>query len=525
MSEPMARLPPPPPFAPARPRDAAAVVLFRRVSSTSAPGGSETEVFWLKRERQLKFAGGFYAFPGGRCDASDAAIPVAGATGLDAALRVTAARELFEETGVLVAVGAEGLDAQTLAQLRRALLDKSLPFDALLGRHGLTLRAQDFIEAGRWLTPDFSPARFDARFFLVEAPAAQRAEVWPGELSEGDWIAPRAALARWEAGSALLHPPNQHAMQVLSVPASVEQWAAQLRAPPRCANFIPWRIEFQRGVRIFPLRTDTLPPATHTNCYVLGNGELLVVDPGTADAGECERLAHMVRELLDEGARVKAVILTHHHGDHASGAERVASLLSAPIWCHEKTADRLPPNLPVARFLVDGEVLELDGVPPMRWRVLHTPGHARGHLCLFDEASRAAVVGDMVAGVGTIVIDPPEGDMAEYLSQLRRLAALGVRALHPAHGPTVVDGEAKLEEYLHHREVREQQVLAALGDAPKSLEAVVEVAYADTPPFLHPLAERSAEAVLLKLVAEGRAVRSEQGYARAQYTTSAEGSK
>jgi glyoxylase-like metal-dependent hydrolase (beta-lactamase superfamily II) len=155
-------------------------------------------------------------------------------------------------------------------------------------------------------------------------------------------------------------------------------------------------------------------------------------------------------------------------------------------------------------------VLELEGTPVQRWRVLHTPGHARGHICLVDERSRAAVVGDMVASVGTIVIDPPEGNMREYLTQLARLRDLPVTTLYPAHGTAIPDGPGKLQEYIDHRARREALVFEAVPAAGATLEEVVATAYADTPPFLHPVAERSALATLEKLVEEGR-VREEAG--------------
>ena len=138
--------------------------------------------------------------------------------------------------------------------------------------------------------------------------------------------------------------------------------------------------------------------------------------------------------------------------------------------------------------------------------MLHTPGHARGHLCFVEERTRAAVVGDMVAGVGTIVIDPPEGDMQDYLQQLARLRDLPVGTLYASHGPPIPDGPRKLEEYLAHRRAREERILEALPTvgAGITLPEVVGLAYGDTPPFLHPVAERSALASLEKLQREGR---------------------
>lgn len=504
MSERLEGVPPPPP--PSTPRDSSVVVLFRR-----GPGG--VEVFWLEREQKLAFAGGFYAFPGGRVDQADRAISVVGATGEAATLIASAARELFEETGVLQAHGAEALSQARLDELRRRLLDDAGAFAAILGEEKLALHAADFHPAGRWVTPPYSPRRFDARFFLVEAMPTHQASVWKGELVDGAWIRPAEALERWEAGTALLHPPNLHALEVMARFTDVPRAVAALAAQPFCtADFIAERIEMQRGVTLFPLETATLPPASHTNCYVLGTGELLVVDPGATEAAELERLVTLLRAMEGEGRQVKAVVLTHHHGDHSGGAALLASRLGVPVWAHALTRDRV--EVPVARLLEEGETLVLAGPLEMRWKVLHTPGHARGHVTLVDERSRAAVVGDMVAGLGTIVIDPPEGNMGEYLRQLKRLEALPVRTLYPAHGPTIPDGPAKLNEYAQHRAWREQRVLDALASftGPAKSEELVEKAYDDVAAFVWPIAERNTAAILEKLVEEGRVTRQREGF-------------
>lgn len=501
MSEAIAGVPAPPPSKP--PRDAAAVIVFRELDG-------HREVFWLEREQRLSFAGGFFAFPGGKVDAADAAVPVQGATGHEAALIVTAARELFEETGLLLARGA--LPTQpALDELRRRLLAGE-PFGALLSSVGLTLSAADFTPAGRWVTPPYLTVRFDARFFLVRAPQGQAASVWPGELASGEWIRPAQALERWARGDALLHPPNLHALEVMAQALPLEVSASALSRPPFCEGFIARHLHFQRGVHVVPLVTPTLPPATHTNAYVLGTGELLLVDPGAPDDAEAERLVTVVRELEADGASALAIVLTHHHGDHTGGVEFVSRTLGLPVWAHERTADRL--HVPVQRLLSDGEVLQLDGPQPMRWRVLHTPGHAAGHVCLIDEASRAGIVGDMVSTVSTIVIDPPEGDMAVYLSQLERLRQLPLGALYPAHGPVVAHGVAKLEEYLAHRAWREAKVLEALRSfsLPVGLEELVPKAYDDVGAFVWPIAERNTVAILAKLEAEHRVLRSDGRY-------------
>lgn len=501
MSEMVPGMPPAPPVA--RPRDAAAVIVYRR-------GPSGLEVFWLRRGAALSFAGGFYAFPGGRLDAADAQVPVEGAEGQEAALRVAAARELFEETGLLVAAGAERVGVEDRAKARAGLLDRKEAFAEIVQRFGLKLRADDFRAAGRWITPPFMPIRFDARFFLTEVPADAVAEVWPGELAEGAWVKPKDALKRWQAGTALLHPPNLHAIQVMDSFKDVDDAVQRLENPPHCPNHVASRIELQRGIMLFPLETPTLPPATHTNCYLLGNGELLIVDPGAAEVRQCARLLALVEGLKVEGKRPVAIFLTHHHADHVGGVEAVRERLGLPVWCHERTADRM--SVKVDRLVGDSELLTLQGAPPMKLRALHTPGHARGHLCLMDEASRAVVAGDMVSGVSTIVIDPPEGDMTDYLQQLERLRQLPAGVLYPAHGPPIPDGPAKLIEYVHHREMRERKVLEAIPPAGARSAEIVPRAYDDVPEAVHPLAERSTQAILIKLVRDGKVERRDDTY-------------
>ena len=311
----------------------------------------------------------------------------------------------------------------------------------------------------------------------------------------------------------MLHPPALHVLQTLASPKPLNETLNLLKSPQHCPATVPARIEFQRGIRLFPLETPTLPPATHTNCYLLGTGELLVVDPGAAAVKQYAKLLALISALKSEGMRPRAIVLTHHHADHVGGAQAVQERLGIPVWCHEHTRDRL--GLRVDKVLKDGDLITLGGAPPMRFRVLHTPGHARGHLCLMEEASKAAIVGDMVAGVGTIVIDPPEGDMTDYVTQLARLRDLPVGVLYPAHGPPLADGPAKLSEYLHHREHRERQVLEALPGSGGTVSELVHKVYTDVPDFLHPLAERSVLAILIKLSRDGKVNRLGDRYSRA----------
>jgi len=255
------------------------------------------------------------------------------------------------------------------------------------------------------------------------------------------------------------------------------------------------------GLFRLPLRTPTLPPATTTNTLLVVGDGVVVIEPATPFADEQVRLAEALDDLASRGHPLVAILLTHHHPDHIGHADALRAARGVPIMAHEATAARVP--FAVDRLLADGERVELgDGVT---LRAVFTPGHAPGHLVYVEERSRVAYVGDMVAGEGTILVDPYDGgDMAQYLESLRRTKALRAAALVPAHGPVLRDPDVILDHYVAHRLAREAKILAVLADAPLPIAQLVARAYDDTPPLLWPLAERSAEAHLRKLVAEAR---------------------
>jgi glyoxylase-like metal-dependent hydrolase (beta-lactamase superfamily II) len=153
--------------------------------------------------------------------------------------------------------------------------------------------------------------------------------------------------------------------------------------------------ELSRAVTLFPTRTPTLPPATHTNSYALGARDVLLVEPASPYADEQRAWIDWVRALPSQGRRAVAIFATHYHADHIGGVDVLADELALPVWSHAETSKRIG-EARVARRLTEGDVLTLQGPDTTAWRVLVTPGHAWGHLCLYEQSSRTLVLWELV---------------------------------------------------------------------------------------------------------------------------------
>src|SRR5262249_38812932 len=141
--------------------------------------------------------------------------------------------------------------------------------------------------------------------------------------------------------------------------------------------------------------------------------EILIFDPGSPYEDEQQALATCVDELVSEGRRVREIIITHLHPDHVGGVNALRKHLgSVAVAAHAQTASALS-DIRVDRLIADDEMISLAGVPKMSLRALHTPGHARGHLCFHDERTGVLLTGDNIVGLGSVLIDPPEGNMVD----------------------------------------------------------------------------------------------------------------
>lgn len=473
--------------------------------------------------------GGWHAFPGGGLSRTDAVIEVASSPSgtsedtftsaepagegaetlprepdLVPGLVACALRELFEETGLLLAeevLAPESPAANRLPAARQRLLDGDADLATLIAEEGWTLAASRLRFAGRWLTPKVAPMRFDNRFFLLEWDAGRRPqpEIDGSELVHGEWISPTAALDRWRRGEIITAPPILHILEVLAADGP-DAGLERLR-DTRETHLGPFRrIEFRPGVIMLPLRTPTLPPATHTNAFLLGHRQAVLIDPATPFADEIERLRGALAAARGRGREIGAIWLTHHHPDHIGAVEILRRELDVPVCAHPLSAEPLARlGIRIDRELHDGDRVVLAGDPDLPVRVYHTPGHTRGHLCFYEENTGSLIAGDLISALSTIVIDPPEGDMDAYLDSLRRMAELAPRTLFPAHGPAVLAAVAKLEEFRRHRLDREAQVLAAWQGGKRHAAEMVADIYPEVPAAIHPIAARQVQAHLDRL--------------------------
>lgn len=217
-----------------------------------------------------------------------------------------------------------------------------------------------------------------------------------------------------------------------------------------------------------------------TNTYLYGSEPCLVIDPGPDDAGHLDA----IRVAAEERGGIGVVLLTHGHGDHADGAERLAAVAAK---------DNSHP--PVVR---PGDGEEYGGL-----RTIATPGHAPDHVCLMT-GDGVCFSGDLVLGEGSTFVPPDGGSLAAYMDSLRRLQAEPIELICPGHGPWIADPGAKLAEYVEHREMRERRLLAALERGERSRKALLAEAWSDVPEELRPAAELVMQAHLEKLEVEGR---------------------
>lgn len=243
---------------------------------------------------------------------------------------------------------------------------------------------------------------------------------------------------------------------------------------------------------------------TGTGTYIVGHGEVAVIDPGPNDPAHLQALTEALA-----GDTVSHIVVTHTHRDHSPAAVPLRAATGAPVvGCAPlalaehgpKVEEGFDPTYAPDRVLADGEAV---AGPGWTLTALHTPGHTSNHLCFALEEEKALFTGDHVMGWSTTVVTPPDGDMAAYIASLRKLLDRDDALYYPTHGAAVTEPKRLVRGLITHRKQREGQILRLLGEGPKPIPTMVAAMYANVAPVLHPAAGRSVLAHLIDLHARG----------------------
>ena len=515
------------PIAAVQPKPASSVILVR------AP----MMVYMTRRPPSLRFAAGYHVFPGGSVDEQDRDLAAQrpaelAAAGLPQGLEAwvaAALRELFEEVGILLAWDRDGralwmpagaaVHQETLAAARRRLLADEASLPQILTDHGWRLAGELLAYMGRWVTPPAAPRRFDTLFFLADVTGGVEPQPSDGEVAQGEWLAPATALEREQAGQILLLRPTRSWLQTLrECSSAAEAWRRftdpAARRPDVNEENSPEILHVvlaAQGVWQVPVPSPTLLPATTTNVYLVAHsGEALLIDAGHGGPAGVE----LVREAWRRAGcpQVQAILLTHGHQDHSGSVAELAAAFQCPALYHPAgggpgAAKGDSPTAGRAAAVEWRPITEGTTIPVGRHQleVLHTPGHAPDHVCVFARGPGILFSGDNVVGEGSTWVGPPDGDMAVYLESLERMAQLPARVIAPGHGPPLDDPPRRIRALIRRRLDREAQILALVREGPQTVAALTAALYQGTVPHsVMEMARRTVVGHLLKLEREGR---------------------
>ena len=539
-----------------KPRPAATIILARNSSEG-------VEVLMMQRTTAVDFATGMHVFPGGAVDPTDHHPDIASlCVDLDdrrasqmlgieqggLAYWIAAIRECFEESGLLLGyrneqdlVRLQGEDAERLANLRLEMAQNKLNFADILKAEQFRAATDRIAYYSHWITQAGRPKRYDTRFFVAQAPEGQTAVQDNHETVGQVWVRPEQAIEMNRAGTIELMFPTIKTLESLSPFKVVEELLEHARTPkpktliaPYTATarggeqhiLIPGDFAYTEVRKIDPNNKGTaqsyiepgqavslgeaitrvtaanpgMMTGPGTNTYLIGDAQngVAVIDPGPLLEEHIENI------IKAANGPIKWILCTHTHIDHSPAAKSLKEKTGAQIYGRPAPAYPNQDQTFAPDHIVEhNQVLKLAGTT---LRVIHTPGHASNQVCFLHEGQQILFTGDHVMQGSTVVINPPDGNMAQYLDSLRLITAYPIDYLAPGHGFLLSDVNNVVERLIIHRLGRESKVLAALRTQGQSLplEELVKHAYSDTDQRLHKVAMRSLQAHLDKLQDEGR---------------------
>lgn len=432
----------------------------------------EAEVFVIVRQAYLNAFPGYHAFPGGKLDRDEECTTWSSPllAGQDPQLMHALVREMKEELGFDLEQACSSGQITAIAPLCTAT------------------------------TPAFEQYRFRNRFFRIDLAERPRFAVDEQETAEYGWFRPAELIALWNDGRMLTVPPLRVMLVALAQDINRTQieglefsYDAQTEVPV---------LEILPKLWIVPVLSNTLPPAERTNCLVVGG---YLVDPSPADEAELQRLICTLDQYQAPFA-LRGIFLTHHHVDHYQFVNQLARHQDLPLILSEDTHTRILGHEGNSYFHGIKLRHAKDGDTLTSWhgqsvRVYAVPGHDEGQLALAPDDLKWFLVGDLIQGVGTVVIAEPEGHMGRYFQSLEKVIRLDPKCIIPSHGITM-GGTYRLKATLKHRRQREQQVLQFYGEGKRD-RALLECIYKGLDPRLEPFAMANIKAHLSKLHQEG----------------------
>ena len=359
-------------------------------------------------------------------------------------------------------------------------------------------QVSQFTKIGEALTPPITNLRFHTYFFHIKLKVKPKFFVSKSEFKFANWTFYENLILDFQKGKNLLAPPT---LKVLKFLNNKEKAPFYFEGVQKDKLLV---LEFISGMKQIPVKSDTLLPATHTNAFILGDKSkgVFLIDPSPNSRDELDKLMNTLSDYKLDG-----MFLTHHHPDHYEHSNKIAKLLKVPIFLSKDSFNRICDSRSVDYFKgVQTKFVSQDQVLTT-WKgreifVCEIPGHDKGHLGLAPRSMEWFLVGDLIQGIGTVVIAEPEGSMKEYFNTLKKVIALNPKIIIPSHG-LPLGTTFRLCETLKHRQMREEQVFNLVKEN-KNSEQILPIVYENIPPELHKYAIKTIESHITKLKEEKR---------------------
>jgi glyoxylase-like metal-dependent hydrolase (beta-lactamase superfamily II)/8-oxo-dGTP pyrophosphatase MutT (NUDIX family) len=422
------------------------------------------EVFSITRKKYLKAFPGYTAFPGGKVEKQD---QVEG--NLAKTLYNALCREAMEELGLDINKMSLAREINCIEQIAHAK------------------------------SPSFNPYIYDTYFYRIEFKNKPELKLDRNEMENALWSKPSVVVNDYNQGKRILIYPILKVLQELSLNTKRVKFLDYSQRENQIES-IPF-VEPMKDFLQFMPKSNTLPPASRTNAFIIGDDKKCLIDPSAQNIEEFEKLKIALSHF-----EIDKIIITHHHGDHHEYAANMAKHLDVDIYISEDSYLRCKKKYG-EEYFGDAQVVFLEeNMVVSKWLGkdvigLAVPGHDEGQFAFMPMCKSWCIVGDLFQGIGTVVVGGEEGDMQKYFASLKKIIDLNPEAVVPSHG-IMLGGVNIIKKTLRHREHRESQVLE-LSKAGKNIDEILSTIYFDLPEKLIPYARANIESHIVKLKNQG----------------------